>query len=71
MSEESTEPTIAKESRRSFLAKLGVGAAALAAISLPLARLTRRSPDQSSATPDPFPGEDSIFHPAHDPRRSG
>ena len=71
MPKEPVEPTIAKESRRSFLAKLGVGAATLAAISLPLIRLGRKTSDQASVTPDPFPGEDSIFHPARDPRRPG
>ena len=70
MPQEYVEPTIAKESRRSFLAKLGVGAAALAAISFPFLRLGRRDSDQTSTATDPFPGEDSIFHPARDPRKS-
>ena len=68
MSKDPVEPTIAKESRRSFLAKLGVGAVALAAISFPFARLAGRNSEQTSAATDQFPGEDSIFHPARDPR---
>ena len=53
------------ESRRSFLTKLGIGVAALAGASAGLTRLGRNS--SSPATQD-FPGPDSIFHPAQDPR---
>ena len=67
---EIAEPTTGKESRRSFLAKLGVGAAALAAISIPFLGSGRKNSDQTSPSTDQFPGEDSIFHPARDPRRS-
>ena len=57
------------ESRRSFLAKMGLGAAALAIVGGPLGMLGRfRGSDEKSATDD-FPNEDSIFHPASDPRR--
>ena len=70
MPKEPLEPTHTGESRRGFLTKLGLGAAALAAISLPLFRLGRRDPGHTSQSSDPFPGEDSIFHPARDPRRS-
>jgi len=63
------------ETRRSFLAKMGLGAAALAIMGGPLGMLGRfRGGDEKSAT-DGFPNEDSIFHPAsdprHDPRRNG
>ena len=68
---ESIEPKNNKESRRSFLAKLGIGAAALAAVALPLVKPGQSSPDQASAAADQFPGEDSIFHPAQDPRLRG
>ncbi len=71
MSKESIEPKKSKESRRSFLAKLGIGAAALAAVALPLAKLGQSNTDQASAAADQFPGEDSIFHPAQDPRLRG
>jgi len=57
------------ETRRSFLAKMGLGAAALAIVGGPLGMLGRfRGSDEQSATDD-FPNEDSIFHPASDPRR--
>ena len=68
VSKTSIQPSNKKESRRSFLAKLGIGAAALAAVALPLIKPGQGSPDQASAAADPFPGEDSIFHPAQDPR---
>ena len=62
------------ESRRSFLAKLGIGAAALALVTGPLSAL-RGNSNNSAANNQEFPGEDSIFHPAvdprQDPRRSG
>lgn len=53
------------QSRRRFLAGLGIGAAALTALSAGLLRWNRKS-DQP-LTRD-FPGPDSIFHPAQDPR---
>ena len=57
------------ETRRSFLAKMGLGAAGLAVVGGPLGMLGRfRGSDEKSATDD-FPNEDSIFHPASDPRR--
>ena len=57
------------ESRRSFLAKMGLGAAALAIIGGPLGMLGRFRNNQDSAASQDFPGEDSIFHPASDPRQ--
>ncbi len=52
------------ESRRNFLVKLGVGAAALAGVSAGLVRFGGKS----STDAGEFPGPDSIFHPASDPR---
>lgn len=66
-SAESTKPAKSGESRRSFLAKLGIGAAALALVAGPLRGLASRG--GPTAQSREFPGEDSIFHPAVDPRR--
>ena len=63
------QPTSGGESRRSFLAKLGLGAAALAAVSaVPFLRLGRGNTGQSSESSGGFPDQSSIFHPAQDPR---
>ena len=53
-------------SRRGFLAKLSLGVAALAGVSTGLLRFGGR--DASGSTQE-FPGPDSIFHPAQDPRK--
>jgi hypothetical protein len=65
---ETAGPTTGRESRRSFLSKLGLGAAALAAVSSPLGWLGRRKSSSTPEMSEVFPGEDSIFHPASDPR---
>ncbi len=68
----SAEPNNPKsgESRRSFLAKLGIGAAALALVAGPLSALRGNGSNSgASARNQDFPGEDSIFHPAVDPRQ--
>lgn len=58
------------ESRRSFMAKLGIGAAALALVTGPLAALRGNgSGSGASAKSQEFPDADSIFHPAVDPRQ--
>ena len=57
------------QTRRSFLAKMGLGAAAFAFIGGPLGILGIRNKQQQKTTNDEFPGEDSIFHPALDPRQ--
>lgn len=57
------------ESRRSFLAKLGIGAAALALVAGPLSAFRGNSNGSSAAVNQEFPDEDSIFHPAVDPRQ--
>jgi len=56
------------ESRRSFLAKMGLGAAALAIVGGPLGMLGRFRGGQEKAASQEFPDETSIFHPASDPR---
>ena len=66
MSAEFYELKPSGSSRRSFLAKLGLGVAGLATISNGLVRLGAKKP--ASSTDDEFPGLDSIFHPARDPR---
>jgi hypothetical protein len=57
------------ETRRSFLAKMGLGAAALALIGGPFGMLGRFRDSQDQVASQAFPGEDSIFHPASDPRQ--
>ena len=56
------------ETRRSFLAKMGLGAAALAIVGGPLGMLGRFRGGQETAASQDFPDETSIFHPASDPR---
>jgi len=57
------------QTRRSFLAKMGLGAAALAIVGGPLGMLSHFRSNQDKAASQDFPGEDSIFHPASDPRQ--
>ena len=68
MSIESSEPVTGSQTRRGFLAKLGLGVATAAAVSLPFALGRRNSDSTATASAQEFPGEDSIFHPAQDPR---
>ncbi len=65
MLQKNTGQNIGLESRRSFLVKLGVGMAALTAVSAGLIRFGRKPAARSTQA---FPGPDSIFHPARDPR---
>ena len=59
-----TAPEKGLESRRSFLGKLGLGAAALAAVSaIPFLKFGQNSSGKDSRG---VPGEDSIFHPRQD-----
>jgi len=60
-----SQPTDNHKSRRSFLGKLSVAAAALAGASTGLIRLGKNDPTQPQGE---FPGKGSIFHPAQDPR---
>ncbi len=58
------------ESRRSFLAKLGIGAAALALVAGPLSAIRGVGSNSNTAVANQeFHGDDSIFHPAVDPRQ--
>ena len=69
MAKQTEHPKKPGESRRSFLAKMGLGAAALAIVGGPLGMLGRFRSNQDKAASQGFPGEDSIFHPASDPRQ--
>ena len=62
---ESSEIKEGGKSRRSFLIKLGLGMAGLAGISTGLIRFGKKEMPPMSQE---FPGPDSIFHPARDPR---
>ena len=58
------------ESRRSFLTKLGIGAAALALVASSLSTMRGLGSNNDNQAKDmEFPGEDSIFHPVVDPRQ--
>ena len=65
MAMESPELKEGGKSRRSFLVKLGLGMAGLAGISTGLIRFGKKEMPPMSQE---FPGPDSIFHPARDPR---
>ena len=56
------------ESRRSFLAKMSLGVAAVAIAGGPLGMLGRFRGKHEAAANQEFASEDSIFHPASDPR---
>ena len=57
------------QTRRSFLAKMGLGVAALAIVGGPLGMIGRSLGDRKNASSQEFPDEASIFHPASDPRQ--
>ena len=57
------------QTRRSFLAKMGLGLGALAIVGGPLGMLGRFRGNQEKAASQGFPDETSIFHPASDPRK--
>ena len=63
-----SEPLTSPVSRRSFLVKLGLGVAAVAAASLTFGRQSRKDGEAASSASSDFPPKDSIFHPASDPR---
>ncbi|MCY4367378.1 MAG: twin-arginine translocation signal domain-containing protein [Chloroflexi bacterium] len=65
MTSKKSEANKGGENRRSFLAKLGVGIAAMAGVSAGLVKFGGK-PENSTSD---FPGPDSIFHPAQDPRQ--
>ena len=57
------------DSRRSFLAKLGLGVATIAGASFLFRNfLFSGGTDKPDRYVEEFPGEDSIFHPRRDPR---
>jgi hypothetical protein len=60
------EPNSQGTSRRSFLTKLGLGVVGLAGLTSGLVSLGGQP--QTAQDDDEFPGPDSIFHPAQDPR---
>ena len=68
MANDSSHSKTKGESRRSFLTKLGLGAAALALVSVPFFPFGRNKTGRTAAASDAFPGQDSIFHPRSDPR---
>ncbi len=57
------------QTRRSFLAKMGLGLGALAIVGGPLGMLGRFRSEKEKAASQDFPDESSIFHPASDPRK--
>ena len=58
------------ETRRSFLLKLGIGAAALGLVAGSLSSLRNIGGGSAQTSMNTeFPDEDSIFHPAVDPRQ--
>ena len=63
---DSTSTSKGVQSRRSFLGKLGLGAAALAAVSaVPFLKLGQNRSGKDSAA---IPGNDSIFQPRQNPK---
>ena len=67
MPKDQPETNSSRHSRRGFLARLGVGAAAVAAASLPFGPF--RAVTAKLTEDERFPGKGSIFHPAQDPRQ--
>ncbi len=65
VADNSSQVKPAGQTRRSFLAKLGVGVAVLTVVSSGLGWFGRKPAASPSKE---FPGPDSIFHPARDPR---
>ena len=62
----SPDTTGSNNSRRSFLMKLGLGTAALAGVTTGLIKFSQKPTPKLTQE---FPGPDSIFHPATDPRQ--
>ncbi len=65
---EKTESGATRHSRRTFLAVATLGVAAVVGVTSPMLGIFKRSKVKSSNGPQEFPGPDSIFHPASDPR---
>ena len=68
MPKDNSEPKSARQSRRSFLGKLGLALAGLAGASFLLSSLGRGTRKEAASLTQEFPDRDSIFHPARDPR---
>lgn len=68
MPNDKSEINVSQQSRRSFLGKLGLALAGVAGASFLLSGLGRRGNKDASGLTQKFPDEDSIFHPARDPR---
>jgi hypothetical protein len=64
---DSSQSKSPRHSRRSFLALLTLGIATMAGLAPWLARLGKGNRAPNAAAQE-FPGPDSIFHPAQDPR---
>ena len=69
MANENETKNQAGQTRRSFLAKMGLGVAALAIVGGPLGMISRIRGDRPAPASQEFPDETSIFHPASDPRQ--
>ena len=67
MAEQNSETQPVGESRRNFLVKLGLGAAAMAMVSVPFLFGSRGKQEASPSASQDLPGEDSIFHPRSKP----
>ena len=65
---EAADLNLARQSRRGFIGMLGLGAVAVTGLSAPFWGILRRRGSQQTARDQEFPGPDSIFHPARDPR---
>lgn len=68
MPKDDLEPKGARQTRRSFLGKLGFTLAGMAGASFLLSGLGRGANKEIESLTQEFPDEDSIFHPAKDPR---
>ena len=68
MPKDQKEPKSSRHSRRSFLGKLGLAVAGVAGASFLLSSLGRRANKEAASLTQEFPDQDSIFHPASDPR---
>ena len=68
MPKDQSEPKSGQQSRRSFLGKLGLALAGVAGASFLLSSLVRGTNKEEAILSQEFPDEDSIFHPAKDPR---
>ena len=68
MPKDQSEPKGARQSRRSFLGKLGLALAGMAGATFLLSSLGRGANKEAAGLIQEFPDRDSIFHPASDPR---